>query len=125
MDRNAPAAIYAGIFISVIGVFALMIMPMLSIVLPAQLGISNKEATDIVGMEVLGGALASLLAMFWISKVNWRQAIVFSVAVVVIGNVATIYVSDVTTLTAIRFLVGLLGQGVAFAIGIRVVTSET
>ncbi len=123
MDRNAPAAIYAGIFISVIGVFALMLMPIVPGVLIAQLGFSPEAATSVISAEVGGGALASILAMFWISRVNWRVAIVFSIAVVVLGNVASVYVTDVSTLTLIRFLVGLLGQGTAFAIGIALIGS--
>jgi len=125
MDRNAAGAVNAGIFISVIGVFALMIMPIVPGVLISQLGFSSEAATGVISAEVGGGALASILAMFWIGRVNWRRAILFSIAVVVLGNVASVYVSDVSTLTLVRFLVGLLGQGTAFAIGIAMIGSTS
>lgn len=123
MDRNASSAIYAGIFVSVIGVFALMIMPIIPDVLIRQLGFSSEVATSVISAEVGGGALTSVLAIFWIGKVNWRTAILFSIAVVVVGNVASVFITDASTLTIVRFLVGLLGQGTAFAIGIAMIGS--
>lgn len=123
MDRNAPAAVYAGIFISVIGVFGLMIMPIVPSVLIEQLGLSSEAATSVISAEVGGGALASVLAMFWIGRVNWRTAIVASIGVVVVGNAVSVFITDVSMLTAVRFLVGLLGQGTAFAIGIAMIGS--
>ncbi len=81
MDRNAPAAIGAGIFISVIGVFALMIMPIVPGVLMAELGFSKEAATGVISAEVGGGALASIFAMFWIGKLNWRSTMLFAILV--------------------------------------------
>ena len=121
MDRNAPAAVNAGIFINVIGVFALMIMPIVPGVLMAELGFSQEVAAGVISAEVGGGALASIFAMFWISKVNWRTAILFALSVVVAGNIASVYVTDASMLTALRFGVGFFGQGTAFAIGIAMI----
>jgi predicted MFS family arabinose efflux permease len=125
MDRNAPAAIYAGIFISVIGVFALMIMPIVPGVLMAELGFSKEVAAGVISAEVGGGALASILALFWISKVNWRAAALASIVVVIVGNFISVYITDSSLLTIVRFLVGFLGQGTAFAIGIALIGSTS
>ena len=125
MDRNAPIAVIAAVFVSVIGVFALMIMPIVPGVLIEQLGFSQEQATGVISAEVGGGALASILAMFWISRINWRTAILFSIIVVVLGNAATVYITDPTTMTLVRFLVGLLGQGTAFVIGIAMIQSTS
>jgi hypothetical protein len=125
MDRNAPATIYAGIFVSVIGVFALMIMPIVPGVLMAELGFSKEVATGVISAEVGGGALASILAMFWIAKVNWRIAALISILVVVVGNIISIYITDPSLLTTVRFIVGFLGQGTAFAIGISMIGSTS
>ena len=125
MDRNAPAAIGAGIFISVIGVFALMIMPIVPGVLMAELGFSKEVATGVISAEVGGGALASIFAMFWIGKLNWRSTMLFAILVVVIGNAASVYIDDASTLTLVRFLVGFFGQGTAFAIGIAMIGSSS
>jgi hypothetical protein len=63
--------------------------------------------------------------MFWISRINWRIAALCSVLVVVIGNGVSVFITDATTLTFVRFLVGLLGQGTAFVIGISMIQSTT
>jgi len=121
MDRNAPAAIYAGISINVVGVFALMIMPIVPGVLMAQYGFSPEVAAGVISAEVGGGALASIFAMFWIAKVNWRTAILAALSVVVAGNILSVYITDPSMLTALRFGVGFFGQGTAFAIGIAMI----
>ena len=90
MDRNASSAVYAGIFISVIGVFALMIMPIVPGVLIEQLGFTQEQATGVISAEVGGGALASVLAMFWIGRLNWRSAILFAIFVLAVGPMAVI-----------------------------------
>jgi DHA1 family inner membrane transport protein len=125
MDRNAPISIAAAVYVSIVGVFALMIMPIVPGVLISQLGFSEEAAVGVISAEVIGGALASILAMFWISRVNWRIAALCSVFVVVIGNVVSVFITDATTLTFVRFLVGLLGQGTAFVIGISMIQSTT
>jgi DHA1 family inner membrane transport protein len=125
MDRNAPISIAAAVYVSIVGVFALMIMPIVPGVLISQLGFSEEAAVGVISAEVVGGALASILAMFWISRVNWRIAALCSVFVVVIGNVVSVFITDATTLTFVRFLVGLLGQGTAFVIGISMIQSTT
>lgn len=125
MDRNAPISIAAAVYVSIVGVFALMIMPIVPGVLISQLGFSGEAAVGVISAEVVGGALASILAMFWISRVNWRIAALCSVLVVVIGNVVSVFITDATTLTIVRFLVGLLGQGTAFVIGISMIQSTT
>jgi predicted MFS family arabinose efflux permease len=125
MDRNAPISIAAAVYVSIVGVFALMIMPIVPGVLISQLGFSEEAAVGVISAEVVGGALASILAMFWISRINWRIAALCSVLVVVIGNVVSVFITDATTLTFVRFLVGLLGQGTAFVIGISMIQSTT
>ncbi len=125
MDRNAPAAIYAGIFVSVVGVFALMIMPIVPGVLMAELGFSKEAATGVIAAEVGGGALASVFAMFWIGRLNWRHVSLMAIGVVVLGNIASLYITDASALTILRFLVGFLGQGAAFAVGIAMIGSTS
>jgi predicted MFS family arabinose efflux permease len=125
MDRNAPISITAAVYVSIVGVFALMIMPIVPGVLISQLGFSTEEATSVISAEVGGGALASILAIFWIGRFNWRIASLVSILVVVAGNVVSVYISDVMTLTLVRFLVGFLGQGTAFVVGISMIHSTS
>ena len=65
MDRNAPLAIAAAIAVSIIGVFGLMTQPMVVGVYTDLLGFSLEQGGGVIVAEVAGGALASILAMFW------------------------------------------------------------
>ncbi|MFQ5634577.1 MAG: hypothetical protein ACE5G3_04505, partial [Gammaproteobacteria bacterium] len=121
MDRNAPIAIVAACVVSIVGVFGLMTQPMVVGVYSDVLGFSLEQGGLIIVAEVAGGALASVLAMFWINRVSWRVALVFALACVIVGNLITTTQSDPNVITALRFAVGFLGQGTAFAIGISIV----
>ncbi|MEC9375608.1 MAG: hypothetical protein VYA80_04465 [Pseudomonadota bacterium] len=123
MDRNAPISIAAAVLVSVIGVFALMIMPLIVGVMVDKLGFGLEQATQIIVAEVAGGALASIVAVFWIGRINWRLATVFAIAVVVVGNLISTYQTDLGTLTLVRFLTGFLGQGTAFALSLAMIGS--
>lgn len=121
MDRNAPIAIVAACVVSIVGVFGLMTQPMVVGIYSDVLGFSLEQGGLIIVAEVAGGALASVLAMFWINRVNWRIALLFALACVIVGNLITTTQSDPNVITALRFAVGFLGQGTAFAIGISIV----
>ena len=121
MDRNAPISIVAAIVVSIVGVFALMTQPMIIGVYAEALQFTEQQGTLIVIAEIAGGALASILAMFWIGKVNWRVAIIFALACVIGGNLVTGMLTDANTITMLRFAVGFLGQGTAFAVGISMI----
>lgn len=121
MDRNSPISIIAAVVVSVVGVFGLMTQPMVVGVYVDLLGFEMQQGGNVIIAEVAGGALASVLAMFWINRVNWRYAIVFALLCVVAGNVLATLQTDAQVITAIRFAVGVLGQGTAFAIGISMI----
>jgi hypothetical protein len=121
MDRNSTSSIVAAIVISVVGVFALMIQPMIIITYASVLGFTEQQGANILIAEVAGGALASIVAIFWINKINWRLATTVALAFVIAGNLFTITQTDPGVITWIRLAVGFLGQGTAFAIGISII----
>ena len=121
MDRNAPMAIVAACVVSIVGVFGLMTQPMVVGIYSDLLGFSLEQGGLIIVAEVAGGALASILAMFWINRISWRIALSFALAVVIIGNIVTMMQTDVNVITALRFAIGFCGQGTAFAIGISII----
>jgi hypothetical protein len=73
-------------------------------------------------IEVLGGALASLIAVVWVRKVSWRVAGAFAIAVIIAGNILSSMQTDFTTLAIIRFVTGFFGQGTAFAVAIAIIS---
>lgn len=122
MQADKPSTIAAAVLVSVIGGFPIFTLPIIGPVLQEQLGFTIQQAGQIAPMEVLGVGLASVLAMFWIRRVNWRIAALIAVAAVVIGNVLTTFQSDPTVLTVIRFLTGFFGEGTAFALGLTIIS---
>lgn len=125
MDRNAPISVLAALVVSIVGVFGLMTQPMVVGIYKDLLGFSLEQGGLVIVAEIAGGALASILAMFWITRVNWRVAVVFSLVCVIVGNLITTTLTDQTAITALRFAVGFLGQGTAFALGISMISSTS
>jgi len=124
MQNNNPGAIAAAVALSCIGVFGVLAAPILANTLGASLELTADQIGLIIGAEIGGGALASLLATTWIHRVNWRLTALFAVAAVVVINVLSGLQTSANALTALRFLAGLLGQGTAFAVAIGIINSS-
>jgi predicted MFS family arabinose efflux permease len=122
VDR--PQAIAGAILLSCLGVLAVMLMPVLIGALVAA-GIAPEQAGYIGAAEALGTALGCVLAAFWIQRIDWRLAAGFAIAVVVVGNLLTAVLVEFSALLALRFLIGLLGEGTAFAVAMSVLGSTT
>jgi predicted MFS family arabinose efflux permease len=114
--------VVAGILLGVVGVFAIMAQPIMAAALVAQLGMSPENAGLITAAEALGTALGPVLAVAWMGRVNWRLAGAVAIAVVIGGNLFSAYQSSFGALAALRFAVGLLGQGTAFALAMGVIS---
>jgi len=125
MDRNAPVAVLAACVVSIVGVFGLMTQPMVVGIYSDLLGFSLEQGGLVIVAEVAGGALASVLAMFWINRISWRIALMIALTCIIAGNLATTTQTDADVITALRFAVGFLGQGTAFAIGISIIGSTS
>jgi predicted MFS family arabinose efflux permease len=125
MDRNAPISVVAALVVSIVGVFGLMTQPMVVGIYTDLLGFSLEQGGLVIVAEVAGGALASILAMFWITRVNWRVAVSCSLLCVVIGNLITTTLTDPNMIAVLRFAVGFFGQGTAFALGISMISSTS
>jgi hypothetical protein len=102
-------------------VFAIMAQPILVEVLVAREGLDGGVAATITAVEALGTALGPVLAMAWMQRVSWRFAAVIALLAVIGGNAASTVVGDTSVLMALRFLVGLLGEGTAFALAIAII----
>ena len=121
MDRNSPLSIAAATFLSIVGVFALMTMPIVISIYSQVLGFDSQQGGTIMIAEVAGGALASVLAIFWINRLNWRVAIAIALTCIVAGNILVTLQTDSNLIAVIRLVVGFIGQGTAFAVGISMI----
>ena len=61
------------------------------------------------------------MGIFWISRFRWQRIAYFGLGVIIIGNLISSMIIDFQTLVIIRFLTGLLGHGVGFALGVAAI----
>lgn len=125
MTADKPATAAAAVALSCIGIFGIMAAPILTNILGTNLQLDADQIGQIVAAEIGGGALASILASFWIQKANWRLVGAGAILSVVVVNALSGLQTDATALAALRFLAGLLGQGTAFAIAIGIINSSS
>ncbi len=118
---DKPNAIIAALLLGCVGVFAIMAQPILVEVLVSKANLEGSAAGNITAVEALGTALGPVLAMAWMQRVSWRLAAVVALLAVIGGNAASTMLTDTSLLMALRFLVGLLGEGTAFALAIAII----
>ncbi len=121
---DKPTSIVAAILMGCTGVFAIMAQPILVEVMVAKLGMDGAAAGRITAVEALGTALGPVLALYWMTRVPWRVMGAAALAVVIGGNLLCAFETDATLLAALRFLVGLLGEGTAFALAMAIVSGS-
>jgi hypothetical protein len=119
--KDKPTSIIAAICLGCIGVFAIMSAPILVEVLVGRVGIGSDVAARITAMEALGTALGPVLALFWLHRLPWRLAATSALMVVIGGNLFSSFEMPATQLIGVRFLVGLLGEGPAFALAMAII----
>jgi predicted MFS family arabinose efflux permease len=122
---DKPSTIIAGVLLSIVGVFGLMTMPLTAGALVEHLGYTAGQAGQVAALEIAGAALASIFAVFWIGRVNWRLAAIAAVTAVIAGNLLSLTQTEFAVLATLRFLTGFLGMGTAFAVVIAVISGTT
>jgi predicted MFS family arabinose efflux permease len=125
MHAEKPMTVAAAVALSTIGIFGILVAPIMTNILGATLQLDQAQIGQIIFAEIGGAALASIVATAWISKANWRLVGVFAIVSVVVLNLLSGMQSDPMMLAVLRFLAGFLGQGTAFAVAIGVINSSS
>lgn len=111
------------IALSLVGAFGIFAAPIMSKAL-LSIGLTGQEAGYIVGAEIGGGALSSLLAIFWIKKINWRTTALLAVTLIITLNIISTFQSEANILIVLRFTAGFFGQGTCYAIVIAIINQQ-
>ena len=103
-----------------------LIMPIYIGAVTDSLQLSESQAGSVAAAELAAVALASILAPFWIRRVNWRRVIFISLLCMLLGNLVSTLVIDVLPLVIIRIFTDFFG-GCAISIGLACLadTSKT
>lgn len=123
MTGERPTSLVAALLLGCVGVFAIMAGPILTEVLVTGLGMSPADAGQVFAAEALGTALGPVAAAFWMPRVRWRTAAIAALLVVIAGNLVSASLASAGALTGLRFVVGFLGEGTAFALAIAIISS--
>ena len=115
---DRPSSIAVIVLLGAVAVAGFNIQPMYLGALADHLGLSAEQLGIIAGLEIAGSALAGILATFWVRRWDWRRVALFALAALAVGNVASVYIADFASLTAVRFVTGFLGVGTNYALAI-------
>jgi predicted MFS family arabinose efflux permease len=69
--------------------------------------LTPAQAGYVQAAESLGKAVAAISLLFYVHRIGWRRLVRFALGLLVVGNLASIFVKDFTTLATVRFVCGM------------------
>ncbi|GMQ81275.1 MAG: MFS transporter [Rhodothermia bacterium] len=106
----------AAIWLGIIGSSVLLILPVFVGTLIEDRGLSNIAAGWIGSADLMGFALASIFAFRWVRKYSWRTIVMSGLAMIVVGDVSSIFLSNYWYLFSARLLLSGMGAGFVIAV---------
>ncbi len=113
-----PAAILLGL-LGTAGMFYVNLMPAIVSGLRDALGYTNAEAGYVAAANVYGASAGALVAVFLVGRMRWKRIQAVALLMLAVMDVASIGVSGLGTLIALRAIHGLFG-GVSIGIALAV-----
>lgn len=109
-DVNSKASILSAITLGTLGVLSFIVQPALVQGFVTHLGLSEPQAVNLAGIEMLGVAVATVLLALPYNSLNWRRALSLGIILAIGGNLASALLADSSSLWVARFVAG-LGHG--------------
>jgi predicted MFS family arabinose efflux permease len=107
MKERPNLQLGALIGIGVVSVAVLQLLPMLVGGLVDHRGFSERQAAYVASMEFGAIALSTLSALYWLHRIAWVRVAAAGMAVLVVGNLATVFITDFHAFASIRGVTGL------------------
>lgn len=117
ISHDSIPSMAAAIWITVVGSFALLILPLLMGVMTDEMGLNPQQMGFLASADLTGMGLSSGLAIFWVRRLPWRLSASVSLLVLMGSNLLTMQVSHFETMLLVRFVAGFAG-GAAMAVGL-------
>ena len=118
-DVNSATSIITIIVLGILNVAILFVAPVLIGAMVELLGFTEAQAGFVISAELVGMSLASLPALYWVTRVNWRRALLVALSFMILGNLLSTSVGSYIPLLVLRFLVGLAaGSSMAICLSI-------
>ncbi|MGI9288016.1 MAG: MFS transporter [Pseudomonadales bacterium] len=121
VDINSTWVVIVAVLLSAASVMVFNAQPVILGVASDQLGLSPGQLGMLATAEIGGIGIASVTAVFWIRRLSWRTAAMAGLCVMIAGNLLSALFDQFLPLALTRFFIGLLGEGVVFAVAIGVI----
>jgi len=108
-------AIVAAIGLSVAGVAAFSVLPVMVGILTDSHGLGASLAGYVASADLAGFALTALAAAFWVVRCRWRRAAIVGLSALVIGNLLSLGTPGFAQLLIARLLAG-IGAGTVYSV---------
>ncbi|MFT6958330.1 MAG: DHA1 family inner membrane transport protein [Halieaceae bacterium] len=116
-QRETLRPLAAGALLYTIGPAAIMLMPMIVGVYVDAMGFSGRESGFLASAEAAGMAIASVLAIFWVRRLNWQRVALFGIALSVVANLLATGIDGFLPMVCCRIAAS-TGAGTAFAVSV-------
>jgi len=120
INLNTRISLISVIFMAVIGPEVFIVQPGFVLGMVEYMGFDEKVAGDIASAEMWGIAITTLLMTFTAHRFNWRQVIFYSLLIMVIGNLVSIFATSPLYFGVWRFVVG-IGAGGLISLAFTVI----
>jgi predicted MFS family arabinose efflux permease len=98
----------------------LYVLPVYLADLGSRTGLNEAQLGTIAATENVGIGLASVLGVLWFALVNRRAMVILAGCACALLNIGALFAHSFQALVAYRFLNGLAGEGVLFALAFQV-----
>lgn len=116
IDVNSKRAILWAVMASAAAVLFFNTMPVFLGVAADALHLNGEQLGQLAAAEIGGICLSATSAVLWIRRVNWRWVSIAGLLVIALGNLLCMTTEQFSQLVTLRFLIGLLGDGVMMAV---------
>ena len=103
---NSRTAIGSAILLGTLGVLSFIIQPALVQGFVTEMGISEAEALNLAGIEMLGVAIATIALVLPGVRIDWRRALFWALITAAMGNLMSAALTGTSGLWGARLIAG-------------------
>ncbi len=115
IDVNGWPAIVSAIGLGTIGVLSFIIQPGIVQGYVVHLGVSDSRAVDLVGLEMLGVALATIFMALVGTRIDWRAIVAAGLVIAAAGDLTSALATHAPSFGWLRLIAG-FGEGMIISI---------
>jgi predicted MFS family arabinose efflux permease len=118
---DEPRALFAAVSLSAIAILVFNALPVIVGVASDSLALGDDQVGLLASLELAGIGITATSGLLWIRRVRWRRAALLALLILAAGNLLSLQVGSANQLLALRFLVGLTGEGLLFTIAMTAI----